>query len=160
MAQQAGAGATERRIGHHRDAVPLAPGQQVALDSTATEVVKYLIGRAAIAARNAEQGFHVADLEVGHAPGADLPRRFETFEPRHNGGEISVPSWPMQQVEVQVIGAEPGKARLASPRDTVSGHVIGRHLGDQEYAVALTGNGAADQFLGAALAVPLRRADP
>src|SRR6266704_4518230 len=51
------------------------------------------------------------------------------------------------------------EARLAGPRDAVSRHVIGRHFGDQEYAVALTGNHPADQFLGAAVAVHLRRID-
>ena len=39
------------------------------------DVVRDLIGRAAIAVWNTEEVFHVADLEVGHAPGANLPRR-------------------------------------------------------------------------------------
>ena len=69
------------------------------------------------------------------------------------------PTWPVQQVEIEMISAETGEARLASTRDAVSRHVIGLHLGDQEYAVALTGNHAADQFLGAAVAVILRRVD-
>ena len=58
-----------------------------------------------------------------------------------------------------MISAETGEARLASARDAVSRHVIGPHLGDQEYAVALTGNCTADQFLGVAVAVYLRRVD-
>ena len=66
---------------------------------------------------------------------------------------------PVQQVEIEMISAETGEARLASARDAVSRHMIGPHLGDQEYAVALTGNHAADQFLGAAVAVYLRRVD-
>jgi hypothetical protein len=56
-----------------------------------------------------------------------------------------------------MISAETGEARLASARDTVSRHVTGPHLGDEEYAVALTGNHVANQFLGAAVAVHLRR---
>jgi hypothetical protein len=43
-----------------------------------------------------------------------------------------------------MISAETGEARLASARDTVSRHVSGPHLGDQEYAVALTVNYLAD----------------
>ena len=70
-----------------------------------------------------------------------------------------IPTWPVQQVEIEMISAETGEARLASPRDAVSRHVSGPHFGDQEYAVALTGNHAADQFLGAAVAVHLRRVD-
>src|SRR6516225_3178373 len=65
----------------------------------------------------------------------------------------------MQQVEIEMISAETAEARVASLRDAVSRHVIGPHFRDQEYAVALTGNHAADQFLGSAVAVYLRRVD-
>src|SRR5437764_6182120 len=159
IAQQAGAGAAERRIGHHRHAVPLAPWQQVMLDIAVREVVKDLISRAAIAAWNTEQVFHVTDLKVGHAPSANLARRAQAFERCYNAGEVGVSTGPVQQIEIEMIGAETGEARLASPRDAVSRDVIGPHFGDQEYAVALTGNHAADQFLGAAVAVQLRRID-
>src|ERR1700680_2615279 len=78
IAQQAGAGAAERRIGHHRHAVRLAPWQQVTLDRTVAEVVGDLIGRAAIAVWGTEEVFHVTDLEVGHAQVRIFPaaRRF------------------------------------------------------------------------------------
>src|ERR1700752_1977875 len=81
ITQQAGAGAAEWRIGHHRHAVLLAPWQQVPLARRVSEVVGALIGRAAIAVWNTEEVFHVTDLEVGHAPGTDLPRREQIFEP-------------------------------------------------------------------------------
>src|SRR5215831_14331290 len=58
-----------------------------------------------------------------------------------------------------MISAETGQARIASPRDAVACHVIGPHFRDYEYAVALTGNDAADQFLRPAIAVNLRRVD-
>ena len=45
------------------------------LNVAAAEVVKDLIGRAAIAVWNFEEFFHVVDAEVRHAPGANLPRR-------------------------------------------------------------------------------------
>ena len=97
--------------------------------------------------------FHVADCEVGHAPGTNFARRAQIFEPDHNSGEISVRTWPVQQIEIEMISAETGEARLASTRHAVSGHMTGRHFGDQEYAVALTGNHAANQFLGAAATI-------
>src|SRR6516225_7520285 len=75
ITQHASAGAAKRRVGHHRHAVLLAPWQQVMLDTAIAEVVRDLIGRAAIAVCNTEEVFHVTDLEVGYAPGADLPRR-------------------------------------------------------------------------------------
>ena len=59
IAQQVGAEAAKRRIGHHRHAVPFTPWQQVALNAAAAEVVIDLIGRAAIALWNAEQIFHL-----------------------------------------------------------------------------------------------------
>src|SRR5271167_471556 len=61
----------------------------------------------------------------------------------------------MQQVEIEMISAETAEARVASPRDAVSHHVIGPHFGDQEYAVAPTGDHAADQFLRSAVAVSI-----
>src|SRR5712672_2399125 len=72
ITQEAGTGSAERRISHHRHAVLLAPWQQVALYAAVAEAVRELISRAAIALFNTEQIFHVADLEIGHAPGANL----------------------------------------------------------------------------------------
>src|SRR6516164_4688837 len=156
ITQQTGAGAAERRIGHHRHAMLLAPWQQVIFNAAVADVVINLIGRAAIAVWNMEELFHVADTEVGHAPGSNLPRRAEIFERRDNDGEAGTPISPVREVKIEVFSPETGEARLASARDGISRrHVI--HFGDQEYAVALTSNHAADQFLGAAVAVPLRR---
>src|SRR5215831_1796 len=42
VAQQASAGAAERRVGHHRHAVLLAPWQQITLDAAIVEVIKDL----------------------------------------------------------------------------------------------------------------------
>src|SRR5262245_6047858 len=68
-------GAAQGRIGHHRHAMPLTPRQQATFNAAVVEAVRDLIGRAAIALWNLEQFFHVADFEVGYAPGADLPCR-------------------------------------------------------------------------------------
>ena len=48
----------------------------------------------------------------------------------------------MQQIEIEVIGTETGKAGLASTRDAIVRRVRGRYLGDQEYTIALPGNHA------------------
>ena len=55
-----------------------------------------------------------------------------------------------------MISTETSEARLTSARDAVSRHVVGPHLGDQEYAIALASDYAADEFLGA---VYFRRVD-
>src|SRR6516165_7019575 len=144
IAQQAGTGTTERRIGHHRHAMLLAPWQQVIFNAAVADVVIDLIGRAAIAVWNMEELFHVPDTEVGHAPGSNLPRRAETFERRDNDGEVGAPISPARKVKIEVFSPETSETRLASARDGISRrHVI--HFGDQEYAVALIRNRAADQ---------------
>ena len=65
ITRQAGAEAAKRRIRHHRHAgVPFAPWQQMVFNAAVAEVVKELIGRAAIALWNMEQIFHLWDCEV------------------------------------------------------------------------------------------------
>src|ERR1019366_6610083 len=71
--------AAERSIGHHRHAALLAPWQQIILNAATADVVKHLIGRAAVAVWNMEEIFHVADREVGYTPGANLTRRAQTL---------------------------------------------------------------------------------
>src|SRR5262245_41500574 len=55
----------------------------------------------------------------------------------------------MQQIEIEMVSPEAFEACLASSRDAVSRHMIGRDLGDQKNAVALAGNRATDKSLGA-----------
>src|SRR3974390_3759220 len=114
ISQQAAAVAAKRRIGHHWYAVPFAPWQHVMFKVAAAEVVIDLIGRAAIPKWNMEQIFHLGGCEVGHAPGTNLVSCTETFEPRYDLGKFGVRSWPVQQIKIEMISTEPGKARLAS----------------------------------------------
>src|SRR5262245_12427953 len=149
ITQQLGAGAAERRISHHRHAVPLAPREQVTLNAPVSDTVRELISRAAIALWNTEEIFHVSDLEIGDAPRANLSRRAQFFKRGHNAGEVGDPSWPVQQIEIEMVSTEAFEACLASTRDPVSRHVVGRHLGNQENAITLTSDCATNEFLGA-----------
>src|SRR5262245_50949826 len=54
----------------------------------------------------------------------------------------------MQQVEIEMIRTETGKARLARARNAVCRHMSLPNLGDQEHTIALTGNRTANKFLG------------
>src|SRR5580693_1836780 len=63
----------------------------------------------------------------------------------------------VQQIEIQVPGAEASEARRASTCDAIAGDFVGLHLGNQEYAVALIGNHALEELLGAATAIVSRR---
>src|SRR5439155_4191747 len=74
-------------------------------------------------------------------------------------GERGLPTWPVQQIKIEMISAETGEARVASPCDAVSRNVTRPDFGDQEYPVALRRSYAPDQFLGAAVAVHLRCVD-
>jgi hypothetical protein len=98
----------------------------------------------AIALWNTEEIFHLADCEVRHAPGPNFACRAQAFKPNRYLREISVRTWPVQQIEIEVISAETGEARLASVRHAVSGYITGRQFGDQKYAVALIGNHVAN----------------
>src|SRR5436853_1827338 len=151
--------AAERRIRHHRHIVLLAPQQNGRLNVTVVKTVRDLIGCAAMAVWNTEQIFHLANVEVGYTPSANLSRRAQLFESCYNGGELRAGDWRMQQIEIEMVGAETSQARLASTRDAISRHLVGLHLGDQEYAVALTGNHVTNELLGAAVAVITRRID-
>ncbi len=62
----------------------------------------------------------------------------------------------MQEVEIEMVGAEAFEARLASARDAVSRHVVGPHFGHEENAIALAGDRTTNEFLGA---VNFRRVD-
>src|SRR6516162_5558998 len=112
-----------------------------------------LIGRAAIPKGNMEQIFHLGDGEVGHAPGTNPASCTETFEPRDDLGKFGVRRWPVQQIKIEMINTESGKARLARTRHGISTDVIGFHLGDDEGAVTLAGNHALNQFFGTAFTV-------
>ena len=65
----------ERRVRRDRQVVLLAPRQNIALNATVVETVRDLIGGAAMAVWNAEKIFHLANVEIGYAPSANLPRR-------------------------------------------------------------------------------------
>src|SRR5262249_11776462 len=58
--------------------------------------------------------------------------------------KIGARNRPVQQIEIERVSAETGEALLTSTRDAISGHVTSLHLGDQEYAITLTGNHVAN----------------
>ncbi|MCY1187182.1 hypothetical protein D9M73_281340 [compost metagenome] len=65
----------------------------------------------------------------------------------------------MQQIQVDVIGAKPAQASLASLGNALATGVVRVHLADQKDVVALAGNGIAHHFLGTAFGVHFRGVD-
>jgi hypothetical protein len=80
----------------------------------------------------------------------------QTFKRRYNAGKVGISTWPVQQVKIEMVGAETGEARLTGTRNAITFHVIGPYFGDEEYVVALTSDHATDQFLGTTIAIYLR----
>src|SRR6185437_6750222 len=65
----------------------------------------------------------------------------------------------MQQIEVEMVGAQAPEARLAGTCDALSRDFVGLDLGNQVDAITLSGNRFVDEFLGAAAAVIARGID-
>src|SRR5438046_8993148 len=96
--------AAERRIRHHRHIVLLAPQQSGRLNVTVVETVRDLIGCAAMAVWNTKQIFHLANVEVGYTPSANLSRRAQLFESCYNAGALRAGEWRIQQIEIETSG--------------------------------------------------------
>ena len=65
----------------------------------------------------------------------------------------------MQQIQVEVVSAEPAQARLAGQHGAPAARMVREHLADQEHVVAAVGDGLAHQHLGRAVGVHLGGVD-
>src|SRR6478672_5861416 len=102
IAQQRTVRASEWRIGHYRYCVLRAPWQQVMFNGAVSETVRNLICCAGMAVRNVQKPLHVADIEIGDAPGANLSLRTQILKSRYHARKVGNPIWPMQQVKVDI----------------------------------------------------------
>ena len=83
----------------------------------------------------------------------------QIFKRHYNTGEVGNPIRPVQQIEIEMVSPETGEAGLASPFNAVSRNMTGPDFGNQEYTIALAGNGTVDQSLSVAVAIYFRRVD-
>ncbi len=143
------------RIGHQWHAVLLAPGQQRKLRPASGQIVKYLIGGAVPAVRNSEKLFHVVRVEIGDAPVADLAVPLQSFESRHGFFEW-VLSAPVQQIEIDVVGAEPGEAALAGVSSAGGTGIPRIDLAYQKHVFAMIDDSPADYLFRSAVRVHFR----
>lgn len=95
----------DRTVSHQRQMMLLPPWQQVEFDPAFFDVIEHLVG----CARWGCKLLQVRHIEVGNAPPADLARLAQTFE-GFNGFFQWVLAAPVQQVQVNVIGAQALKA--------------------------------------------------
>ena len=155
--QQRAVRSPEWGVGHYWYCVLLAPWQQIMFNGAVSETVRNLISCATIAMRNAYKPLHVADIEIGDAPGAYLALRTQILKGRYHARKVGNPIWPMQQVKVKIISPKVSKASLTCPLNSVSCHMSRPDLGNQEYVFTLPRNDMTDQSLCVAVSVNLRR---
>ena len=98
---------------------------------------------------------HVVDIEVADAVVTDLLFLDEPFE-RLEGLFYRIRSLPVEEIEVDIVGAEAPQASLGSRHRSLAGRVLRQHLRDNEHSVTASLDGFGDDFLGAAIGVHLR----
>ena len=146
-----------RAVGHGRRRPLRQRRQQVELRAAANDIVEHLVGGAAGSSRPGQLR-HVVGVEVADAPGGDLSGRLQRLHAFHRLGQGHGAS-PVQQIEVQPVGAQPLQARLAGPGDTAAPGVLGIDLADEENLLAEIPQRLAQEALRGALAVHLGGVD-
>ena len=159
IAQQGTVRAAEWRISHYWYCVLRTPWQQVMFNGAVTETVRNLICGAGMAVRNVQKPLHVADIEIGDAPGPNLSLRTQVLKSRYHARKVGNPIWPMQQVKVEIVSPNASEAPLTGPLNSVPCHMSRPDLRHQEYVFASTRNDISDQFLRIAISIYLGRID-
>ena len=144
-------------IRHNRYVMLGEPRQQVQFGASPDQIVEDLIGHAAIPARS-DKLFHIVGIEIADTPVSDLSCRFERLQCLHCLSERHR-SPPMEQVEVQPVGAEPLQARLARTGKARARCVLRTCLADEEQLVANAAQRLGYQRFGRTIAVHFGRID-
>ena len=110
-------------------------------------------------ARKPLYGGQVLDAEVGDSEVPDLAFLLQTLECADRVGERDLPVWPVDQVEVDVVGAEPGQASLARLLDLFGQQVYFGHLARDHNVFTPASQGPPEHGLRSAGAVAFRRVD-
>ena len=148
----------ERRIRHHRHPALAHPRQEIPFDAALAQVIEHLIGRAVPSFGECRERLHVRPIEIGDAPAQDLAAGAQRFERIDGLGKRNAAA-PMQQIEIDVIGAQSTQAALAGRNRRFSAGVVRIHLGYYSDLIAPAGDCTRDDFLGAAVAVHLGGVD-
>ena len=104
-----------------------APGQQVVLDAAAGQVVEHLVGGTSLAARQRDELLHVATSKLLTPQWRILPVALQLVEGVERLLERHAAP-PVQQVQVEPVGAEPLQAALAGGDRPAPRGVLGRTL--------------------------------
>ncbi len=90
----------------------LADGQQIELDAARREMIQHLIGGAACPARLLQQLLQIVDVKIRNAPAQDFALLLKGFHCANSLFKRHVAA-PVQQIEIQPVGAESPQAALA-----------------------------------------------
>jgi hypothetical protein len=115
------------RVGHDGDASCCAPGQQIAFDATARQVIEDLVGLHGVSAGSLEQSLHVREVEITHAPVSDFSGPRQGLEGGYRFSERDLFA-PMKEVEVKVVGPETAETALTRSDRAPAGRVVWQHL--------------------------------
>lgn len=116
------------------------------------KIVKHLVGLDVAAVGQTDQILHLVGVEIADAPMPDLAGLFQRLESRDRLSQRDA-ARPMQQIEIDAVGAQALQAVLAGALHAGARGVGGQHLRDQESLVAAPGNGLRHHFLGAAAGI-------
>ncbi|MNG05627.1 hypothetical protein D3C84_888290 [compost metagenome] len=126
----------------------LAPGQQIEFYAAFFQIVEHLVSGAG----RRGQFVQVIQVEIGHAPAADLAGFAQALE-RCDGFLQGILATPVQQVHINVVGTQPLQTALARLGDAGAAGVVRVHLADQKHLVAPARDGFTHHLLGTAFAV-------
>ena len=147
----------DRAVRHGRGAMLCKPGQQVVFGTPPREIVEDLVGHAG-APVCCDKLFHVVAIKVADAPVPDLALGLQGFHRFDGLAERHRPA-PVEQVQVEPVGAEPLQAGLAGTAETFARGILRIGLADQEQLVTHVAERLADEGFGRAVAIHLGRID-
>jgi hypothetical protein len=153
--QGAGAGEPallDGAVGHQRHSACRHPRDQLEFRAAPRDVVEHLVGRAVLSTGHLEQFLHVLDVEVAHAPVADLPRAPKLLEAGDRFLQRHGPA-PVQEVKVEPVRPEALETALAGLHDAPAACIVRIDLAHEEKPLALVEQSLGDKLLGGALPI-------
>ena len=136
----------ERRVRHHGHPPLAHPGQQIPFDAALAEVIENLVGRAMTPfGQRDELRACLARSKLDTPQRTILPCRAQPLERVDRLGERNA-AGPMQQIEIEAIGAQSPQTALAGSNRRFSARVVRIHLAHYKTLVAPAGDGARRRF--------------
>ena len=160
----------QRAVGHHAHAIGRRRRKLLGLGAAVDQVVQRLAGHGPVDALGVGQVRRFGDApstEIRHAEIAQLAGADQVADGAHGLAQRGVEVGAVEVQDVEVIGAQPAQAAFHGLDDPLAGcaPVVGAlaqrvgELGGQHPVVAVVPDGAAHDFLGAALLVDVGGVD-